>query len=158
MEILETELFNGQFITMLPVNLADMPEDYARQKYPLEGRPEIIKTDEDYTSDYKFSCISIGTRQYAVDYINQQAKKAVFDSCSSYKFIEDISVADEKNNIAKGFAFSNNVLDGTAYNAIIHKQFERQVMNISLSCPLEKSSLLLEYLISCVRYMRINNK
>lgn len=158
MDLINTTLFEGRFVTALPSGLTDLPELLLRKKYPLEGRPQIVKTDEAYTTDYKFTLMEIGTNQYAVNELSGYMKDTLFRSNCSYRFIEDMIVEDEKNFAAKGFSFSNPVLDGTAYNLIFLKQFGTLVMNLSFSCPFEKSDSLSEGFKLCVKNMQMCRK
>lgn len=46
-------LFEERMSIMLPKKFVDMPLDMAKRKYPMEQRPQIIKTNE--TGDINFT-------------------------------------------------------------------------------------------------------
>jgi len=140
----QIKIFKEQFVTMVPVGFEDLPEKMATLKYPLNGRPEIIKADENYTSDFKYSLLDVETEVYALDNLCEYVKDIVLNSNPGFQFVETYALKDEKMNIAKAFSFQNKVLDGVVFNVIGYKQFGREVINISMSCPLEMKDEYIE--------------
>ena len=140
----QIKIFNEQFVTMIPIGFEDLPEKIVTLKYPLSGRPEIIKADENYISDFKYSLLDVETEAYALDVLCEYVKNIILNSNSGFQFMETYAWKDEKMNIAKAFSFQNKVLDGVVFNVIGYKQFGRDVINISMSCPLEKKEEYIE--------------
>ena len=51
----ETQLFDGRMQVMLPQSFQDMPSGLARLKYPMEQRPQVIRTNERTDINFTFS-------------------------------------------------------------------------------------------------------
>lgn len=140
----QIKIFKEQFITMIPQGFKDLPDEMIALKYPLNGRPEIIKTDESYTTDFKYSLLDVETVEYALEVLCGYVKNITLNSNPGFQFMEDYAWKDGKMNVAKAFSFQNRVLDGVAFNIIGYKQFGREVLNISMSCPYEKKDEYIE--------------
>ena len=50
-------LFDNKMSVMLPDNFEDMSPEAAKSKYPMEQRPQVIKTSEDTKINFTFSLI-----------------------------------------------------------------------------------------------------
>lgn len=140
----QIKIFKEKFVTVIPDGFQDLPEEMVSLKYPLNGRPELIKTDETYTIDFKYSLLDVETGVYALDVLCDYVKKITLNSNPGFQLIEEYAIKDSKMNIAKAFSFQNKVLDGVAFNLIGYKQFGRDVLNISMSCPYEKKDEYIE--------------
>ncbi len=51
----EQTLFDGRMRLWLPDRFDDMPEEIAKIKYPMEQRPQIIKTSDDSIVNFSFN-------------------------------------------------------------------------------------------------------
>lgn len=84
------KIFNDVYETKIPVDFSDMSNDLIEKKYPMNNRPQIVKTDALYQVDFKFSIINIGTSDNVTDYVNENVKKIVLQTNQGYIFREDI--------------------------------------------------------------------
>ena len=50
-------LFDKKMQIMLPTSFTDMPMEQAKLKYPMEQRPQVIKTNEETDINFTFSLI-----------------------------------------------------------------------------------------------------
>lgn len=56
-EFVETFLFEDKMSVMLPKSFGDMPKELAQIKYPMEQRPQVIKTNEVTDINFTFSLV-----------------------------------------------------------------------------------------------------
>lgn len=66
----ELELFSGKILIPVPVSFIIMPDELVRQKYPMEGRPQLVLTSDDLEVNYALN--------YFVDqdFSNEQVEEA----------------------------------------------------------------------------------
>lgn len=145
------EIFEKQYVTNVPKEFTELPKELLVMKYPIEQRPEIVMTDNTYTTDIKFSLLDVNTTEKIAEPLTTYIKKMILDANTSYKYIEEGAINDEKGNIAVFFSFCNDVSDGVALNVIGYKQFGKRVINISLSCPFEKKETGMEIYVETVK-------
>lgn len=144
-------IFNGKVKVKIPVGFHDMEDQYIKLKYPLENRPQVIKCNDDMNIDFKYSLMEIDTGQPVILYLIEEIKKTVLNSNSSFKKIDDYIYYDENNNPMAGFSFSNEVLDGIAYNVIFLRQFGKYIINASMGCPYGSSNQYMKYMEESIK-------
>lgn len=145
------EIFEKQYISNVPKEFIELPKELLLMKYPMEQRPQIVMTDNTYTTDIKFSLLDVNTMEKITEPLTASMKRMILDANTSYKYIEEGVIKDEKGNIASFFSFCNDVSDGIALNVIGYKQFGKRVINISLSCPFEKQEMGMEIYVETVK-------
>lgn len=145
------EMFEKQYISNVPKEFIELPKELLLMKYPMEQRPQIVMTDNTYTTDIKFSLLDVNTMEKITEPLTASMKRMILDANTSYKYIEEGVIKDEKGNIASFFSFCNDVSDGIALNVIGYKQFGKRVINISLSCPFEKQEMGMKIYVETVK-------
>ncbi len=145
------ELFEKQYVAYIPMEFKELPKELLLMKYPMEQRPQIVMADDTYTTDIKFSLLDVNTMEKIAEPLAASVKRMILDANTSYKYIEEGTIKDEKGNIASFFSFCNDVSDGIALNVIGYKQFGKRVINISLSCPFESKEIGMEIYVETVK-------
>lgn len=150
-------IFNEKVNVKIPHGFHDMEDQYIKLKYPLENRPQVIKCNDNMDIDFKYSLMEIDTSESVILYLIEEIKKSVFNFNSSFKKIEDYIYYDENNNTIAGFSFSNEVLDGIAYNTIFLRQFDNYIINASMGCPYENKDQYMKYMEESIKTMKFLN-
>ena len=152
----DTVILNGKVNVKIPAGFHDMEDQYIKIKYPLENRPQVIKCNDNMQIDFKYSLMEIDTGQSVILYLIEEIKKTVLNSNSSFKKIDDYIYYDENNYPIAGFSFSNEVLDGIAYNVIFLRQFGKYIINASMGCPYETRDENMKYMEESIKTMKFS--
>lgn len=153
-DLVYTVILDGKVNVKIPEGFYDMEDQYIKLKYPLENRPQVIKCNEDMRVDFKYSVMEIDTKEPVLLYLIEEIKKAVLNSNSSFEKIDEYIYYDESNYPITGFSFSNEVLDGIAYNVIFLRQFHNYIINASMGCPYENRERYMEYMEESIKTMK----
>jgi hypothetical protein len=152
-EFEQNELFSGKIKVMLPADFSDMPPEAAKQKYPMEQRPAIIKTSPEMDMDFAFNIVEqpIANEQIeqVADYIRNVMKKVQ----TSNVFCEKGTMEAGKTKIA-WFDFISNGIDEKMYNFMYFFCVDGKLCNGVFNCAMKKTenwkSIVLEVLKTLV--------
>ena len=104
---------------MLPDNFKDMSPEAAKSKYPMEQRPQVIKTSEDTKINFTFSLIDQPITNEQVEELVKYIKKILRNAKPDIRFVED--KIQEVNKLTIGwFDFVSNGYDQKIYNLMYY--------------------------------------
>lgn len=127
-------LFENKMSIMLPETFADMSLEAAKLKYPMEQRPQIIKTSEDTKINFTFSLIEQPLENEQVKEIVQFFKKVLRNAKPDINFIEEkIETIDLKT--LGWFDFISNGYDQKIYNLMYFVPIDGKLMHGIFNCP-----------------------
>lgn len=127
-------LFENKMSLMLPETFADMPLEAAKLKYPMEQRPQIIKTSEDTKINFTFSLIEQPLKNEQVKETVQFFKKVLKTAKPDIHFIEEkLETVDTKT--LGWFDFISNGYDQKIYNLMYFVPIDGKLMHGIFNCP-----------------------
>lgn len=127
-------LFENKMSIMLPDNFEDMPQEAAKSKYPMEQRPQIIKTSEDTKINFTFSLLEQPITNEQVEELVKFTKGILKNAKPDIRFVED--KIQEVDKITIGwFDFVSNGYDQKIYNLMYYLPIDGKAMHGIFNCP-----------------------
>ncbi len=125
------ELLNALSI-MLPDSWKQMPEEYARVKYPSEFRPQIIITTADLSVNLGFTAFPTEIQADDTLMVLERMRAAIHRSNTDYLMF---SCANMKEIKGSWFAFRSHAMDSDLYNMMMIASIEKRTIQGSFNCP-----------------------
>jgi len=100
---------------MLPKSFKDMPVEQAKLKYPMEQRPQIIKTNEGTDINFTFSLLEQPIANRQVKLVRDSLKRVLRSARPDMKFLEN-GLEEIEDHTIGWFEFISNGIDGKLYN------------------------------------------
>ena len=107
----EIGLFDSKMYIMLPKSFQDMPMEQAKLKYPMEQRPQVIKTNERTDINFTFSLLEQPIANRQVKIMRDSLKRVLRSARPDMKFLED-GLEEIENHTIGWFEFISNGIDG----------------------------------------------
>lgn len=119
-------LFDGKATILLPKEFVNMPLSLAKQKYPMEQRPEIIKTSMDTSVNFAFSLLP---QQIEPDQIREAVKQffAVVKRMQPANRFFDIKLEVMEKVTIGWFDFRSPGLDEPLYTMMAFTALEQKL-------------------------------
>lgn len=134
----ETWLFDGRMQVMLPKSFTDMPIEQAKLKYPMEQRPQVIKTNERTDINFTFSLLEQPMENRQVKMMRDSLRRVLRRARPDMKFMEDGLEEIEEHTIG-WFEFISNGLDGKLYNIMYFTPIDSKLMQGIFNCPVKEA-------------------
>lgn len=134
----ETWLFDGRMQVMLPKSFTDMPIGQAKLKYPMEQRPQVIKTNERTDINFTFSLLEQPMENRQVKMMRDSLRRVLRRARPDMKFMEDGLEEIEEHTIG-WFEFISNGLDGKLYNIMYFTPIDSKLMQGIFNCPVKEA-------------------
>ena len=132
----ETQLFDGRMQVMLPQSFQDMPSGLARLKYPMEQRPQVIRTNERTDINFTFSLLDQPLENSQVKPLRDTLKKALRRARPDMRFMED-GLRETQERTTGWFEFISNGIDGKLYNIMYLTPVSGRLMQGLFNCPVK---------------------
>ncbi len=132
----ETQLFDGRMQVMLPQSFKDMPDGLAKLKYPMEQRPQVIRTNEGTDINFTFSLLDQPLENSQVKLLGDTLKKALRRARPDMRFMED-GFRETKGHTTGWFEFISNGIDGKLYNIMYFTPVSGRLMQGIFNCPVK---------------------
>lgn len=146
-------LFDNKMSVMLPDNFKDMSPEAAKSKYPMEQRPQVIKTSEDTKINFTFSLIDQPITNEQVEELVKYIKKILRNAKPDIRFVED--KIQEVNKLTIGwFDFVSNGYDQKIYNLMYYLPIDGKVMHGIFNCPLQDADVWKTIILQVIQTIR----
>lgn len=127
----ENRIFDGRMSVMLPESFVDMPEKYAKQKYPSEQRPQVIKTSLDTTVNFTFSLLDSAFEKAFIPEVLNQFKNILQKVNPAFIFYEQGVDVERKLG---WFDFKSYGIDEQIYNIMYVTPVDGKLMHGIFNC------------------------
>ncbi len=134
----EIGLFDSKMYIMLPKSFKDMPVEQAKLKYPMEQRPQVIKTNERTDINFTFSLLEQPIVNRQVKIMRDSLKRVLRSARPDMKFLED-GLEEIENHTIGWFEFISNGIDGKLYNMMYFTPIDGKLMQGIFNCPAKES-------------------
>lgn len=149
-----TQIFEKDSISvMLPENYRDMPLDLAKIKYPMEERPQIIKSNNDYTTNFAFNQFNMPFTVNSVETATTQFRFILQKVNSSVSFFDMDFLEIEKNKLGF-FDFKAMGIDVPLYQFFAFFPINNQLTQFIFNVPFEKMNQWKPIVLQIVRSIR----
>lgn len=142
-EIFEFErqmLFQEKMSIMLPKKFFDMPLELAKIKYPMEQRPQIIKTNEIGDINFTFSLLEEKLENNQVEKVKDGLVLILKRAYPANIFYEN-KIEKKKDKIIGWFDFKSHGIDQKLYNLMYLLPIEGKFLHGIFNCPLSEVDL-----------------
>ncbi len=130
------ELFDNRMSIMLPETFIDMPIEQAKLKYPMEQRPQVIKTNEAGDINFTFSLIEQQMNNNYVEELMRFFKKVLKTAQPSNVFHEE--KVEQIGELTVGwFDYVSNGYDKKLYNIVYVLPVDGKLLHGVFNCALE---------------------
>lgn len=131
----EYEIFDRRIGVLLPEKFVDMPEEVKEFKYPKIGRPQIIKTNLDVSTNFSFNLFEETVdleqaRSLAIDF-----KLAIKKLNPAAVFYDEISEVNTYGLTVNMFDFKGYGLDEQIYNIVCVIALSKGILHGIFNCP-----------------------
>ena len=134
----EIGLFDSKMYIMLPKSFQDMPAEQAKLKYPIEQRPQVIKTNERTDINFTFSLLEQPIANRQVKLMRDSLKRVLRSARPDMKFLED-GLEEIEDHTIGWFEFISNGIDGKLYNIMYFTPIDGKLMQGIFNCPAKES-------------------
>lgn len=146
-------LFEGKMDIMLPDKFEDMPLRLAKSKYPMEQRPQIIKTNEDTKINFTFSLIEQSLTNEQVNQMIKLFKQVLRNAKPDIKFIEEKT--EKVDTLTVGwFDFVSNGYDQKIYNFMYFVPIAGKMMHGIFNCPVQDADSWKPVVLQVIKTIR----
>lgn len=139
-EFEEYELFENAIKVMLPNKFVEMPDKMKKIKYPMDTRPQIIKTDLQGRINITFSLLNVKTTKETIEQIISQMKSMTQRLMPQYEF-SDIFSGETRNAYYYGYEYVSSVVDGKMYNFAYGISVNGKFLHGIFNCPFQEKLL-----------------
>ncbi len=129
-------LFENRMSIRLPETFLDMPSAVAAVKYPMEQRPQIIKTSEDSTVNFSFNLFDQAFRSDQVKEAASVFQTVVKKMSPSSRLFEN-QVEPLQATQLGWFDFKASSIDEPVYTLMGVTVVDNKLLHVIFSCPHE---------------------
>ncbi len=127
-------LFDKKMQIMLPTSFTDMHMEQAKLKYPMEQRPQVIKTNEETDINFTFSLIDQPLTNEQVKHLRDTLKGVLKNARPDMRFTEEGMEEMEERRVG-WFELTYSGLDSRLYNIMYFTPIEGKMMHGIFNCP-----------------------
>ena len=139
-EFIETFLFEDKVSVMLPKTFDDMPMELAKLKYPMEQRPQVIKSNEVTDINFTFSLVEQPLTNDKVESITGYIYQ-VFQTLQPVNDYFEKKV-EHVGALSMGwFDFKSHGIDDTIYNLMFYIPIGGKTLQGIFNCRMSVSEL-----------------
>lgn len=140
LEFEEVKLFNNKVAITIPKTFEDMPAELAKSKYPLENRPQIIKSNEDGSVNLTFSYFAEQPLfEEQLEELNKNIRDGLKRMNPTIIFYSNEVIEKDLIKIAY-YDFKSNAYDGALYNINFGAAIENKLFIGTFNCNVTEVS------------------
>lgn len=132
------QLFEGKMQMMLPSSFTDMPMELAKLKYPMEQRPQVIKTNEATDINFTFSLTDQPLANDQVKQVRDNLKRVLKTVRPDMRFTEEGMEEMEERSIG-WFELTYSGIDTKLYNIMYFTPIAGKMMHGIFNCPVREA-------------------
>lgn len=138
-EFCEVELFDKKMIVWLPESFVDMPLELAKLKYPMEQRPQIIKTNMTGDINFTFNLID---QQISNENVEQLMKffKSVLKNTQSANVFHEEKVEEIDGKFVGWFDYVSKGYDKKLFNLMYVLPMNGKLLHGVFNCALDDAT------------------
>ncbi|SEJ89357.1 hypothetical protein SAMN05660742_12238 [Propionispira arboris] len=156
-EFKELDFFDDTLKIQIPTNFIDMPDEFARLKYPSSDRPQIIKTDDMGSINITMNLISQTIKDQEIPAVKEAMKDLLKRLNPSYLFLEEgVETIEEKP--VGFFEFKSPTLGDALFNIMFFIELNHNVMMGVFNCPYSQHRAWRPIARQIMQSMRISPK
>lgn len=125
------ELFEA-FSIMLPEAWKQMPEEYARVKYPSEFRPQVILTTADLAINMGFTAFEETMQCDDIEMLTERIRSVIHRNNPNYLLQPCESLSEVEGY---WFSFRSHAMDSDLYNMLLTVIVKKRIVQGSFNCP-----------------------
>lgn len=110
-EFEQQKIFNEKICVYLPKSFHDMPQNLRELKYPMNARPEIIKTNADGDVNFCFNLLQQEVRQEDLKRFTEQMRK-IIKRIQTAAVMYDVFYVNEAGRRGKTLMQTTEQIDG----------------------------------------------
>ena len=129
-------LFEKRLQIKLPSDFADMPEEFAKIKYPMEQRPQVIKTNLNTTVNFAFNLFETALETNHIEVAVHDFKNVVKNMHPTSR-IFGMQAKDMHNSTLGWFDFSISGLDQPIYTLVAVAVIDNKMLHAIFNCLLQ---------------------
>lgn len=133
-------LFEGKMCLMLPKKFIDMPVEAAKVKYPMEQRPQIIKTNETGDVNFSFSLLDEKLQDNQVEKVKDSLIRLLKQAYPANTFYES-NIEEQNHRVIGWFDFKSHGFDQKLYNFMYLLPIEGKFLHGTFNCALSEVDL-----------------
>ncbi len=140
-ELVEFEkewLFDHKMQILLPVSFSDMSMELAKLKYPMEQRPQVIKTNEETDINFTFSLLDQPLANEQVKQVRDSLKKIMKRVRPDMRFMEE-GLEETGERIIGWFEVTYSGLDTKLYNIMYFTPIAGNMMHGIFNCSIREA-------------------
>lgn len=122
----------GEISVLLPYVMRQMPETYAKVKYPSEFRPKVILTTVDLSVNMGFTVFSQEISCEDIRGLAEHTMAVVHRANPDYRMYP---IENLKKITGCFFSFRSHAMDGDFYNMILSAMVGGKLVQGSYNCP-----------------------
>lgn len=134
---IEQALPAGNLLIYLPQEFVDMPAEIARQKYPSENRPKMIKTSMDISINFAFQMMPAGGRDEDMILVRNAALDALKRLYPHYAYLDTgmDNFGPKKKDLYCWFEYCGPTLSSDIYSFNAFMAHNDTPVFFLFSCP-----------------------
>lgn len=137
-EFRKEQIFDGKMQMMLPSSFTDMPMELAKLKYPMEQRPQVIKTNEATDINFTFSLVNQPLANDQVKQLRDSLKGVLKTVRPDMRFTEEGMEEIEERSIG-WFELTYSGIDTKIYNIMYFTPIAGKMMHGIFNCPVREA-------------------
>lgn len=132
------QIFDGKMQMMLPSSFTDMPMELAKLKYPMEQRPQVIKTNEATDINFTFSLTDQPLANDQVKQVRDNLKRVLKTVRPDMRFTEEGMEEMEERSIG-WFELTYSGIDTKIYSIMYFTPIAGKMMHGIFNCPVREA-------------------
>lgn len=137
-EFRKEQIFDGKMQMMLPSSFTDMPMELAKLKYPMEQRPQVIKTNEATDINFTFSLTDQPLTNDQVKQVRDNLKRVLKTVRPDMRFTEEGMEETGERSIG-WFELTYSGIDTKIYNIMYFTPIAGKMMHGIFNCPVREA-------------------
>ena len=130
----EMKFYDERLSIMLPNNYKDLPDEIKKIKYPMENRPEIIKSNESGDVNFAIALHDVKIKAEDIDNAMQKYIAVIYKSYPGTTFLQTESVP--MNGTMLGyFSFITRSIDSDIYQVFAFTELNGKMLQIIFNAP-----------------------
>lgn len=132
------EIIKDEFYMQLPENFHLMPEEIAKQKYPVQNRAAVIFTNDDATVDYQFAYIEQQIEEELLGELVKEVKVNLKKLYTGIRYFEEDMVNVGGKSIG-WFDYTAPAIGDTLYHLTFLTLIRGKLMQGTFTCRYSES-------------------
>lgn len=133
-------LFDGKMTIMLPKEFTEMSLEMAKIKYPMEQRPQVIKTNQEGTINFTFSLLDAKVENKNIEEVRDGLQRIMKRVQPANIFYEK-ELAEVDGKTIGWFDYKSHGIDQKIYNLVYVLPIEEKVMHGVFNSPITEMEI-----------------